>query len=361
MIYFFVLSLLFYLAPLDKPQLRDVYIIVAFIVLLIFLGARWETGTDWESYIEYFQDLDNYRNFEPGYVLENEVVRLFTDNFTVFLFVNGALALAPIALFLRKESSGSIALGVTIFYAYYYLITYFGASRRIIAVGLCVLAAVQLLEKRHKLALLLIFSGSCFHYSAMLSVLYFPLARYRPSIGNMVRFTTVVVAALGLIYALLPLLMNVSIFSHIFIRVGEYLIGDTSVDGYDKATLSMLSIVKRSVIIVFVVYTLIRNENKISPREMFFSNCYIVSFAIYLVSEFALGDIFKTFTIYFSIFEVVLIPNLIRTHEPRLRFFLYGLFVPYIILQTYSATFGNPFVDLYVPYRLAPDLRWIGI
>lgn len=359
MIYFLILLMLFYLAPLDRLGLRDAYIVIAFIVLLIFLGARWETGTDWDSYIEYFQDLDNYRSFEPAYVLENEFIRLFTVNYTIFLFINGALALIPIAWFLRKESHGSLALGVTIFYAYYYLITYFGASRRIVAIGLCVLAAIQLLENRHKLAISLILVGSCFHYSAFLSVLYFPLKRFRFSIGSVVRFLVIVIAALSLVYALFPLLIKVDIFSHIFIRVGEYLVGDTSVEGYDKTTLSLLSIIKRSIFIIFVVYTLIKSKYKISSREIFYSNCYIFSFVIYLISEFALGDIFKTFTIYFSIFEVVLIPNLIRTHEPRMRFFLYSLFVPYIILQTYSATFGNPFVDLYIPYRLAPSFGGI--
>ena len=192
MIYFFVLALLFFIAPLDRARLRNTYIIAMFLVLLVFLAARWETGTDWESYIEYFKDLDNYRNFEPGFVFENEVVRLFTDNYTVFLFINGALALAPIAWFLRKESHGSIALSLSLFYAYYYLITYFGASRRIIAIGLCVLAAMQLLEKRHKLALLLVFLGSSFHYSAMLCVFYFPIANYRPTTRDAFRLITLI-------------------------------------------------------------------------------------------------------------------------------------------------------------------------
>ena len=357
MIYFFVLALMFCLTPLDRARLRDAYIIATFLVLLVFLGARWETGTDWESYIEYFKDLDNYRNFEPGYVVENEVVRLFTDDYTIFLFVNGALALAPIAWFLHKESRGSLALGLMIFYAYYYIITYFGASRRIIAIGLCVLAAMQLLEKRHKLAFLMLLVGSFFHYSAMLCVIYFPIARYRPSIRDTFRLMITIGVLAGLIYALLPLLMNVSIFSHIFIRVGEYLVGDTSVEGYEKATLSVLSIAKRLIIIFFIIYSLVKNKKKISSRDIFFSNCYFFSFIIYLASEFLLGDIFKTFTIYFSIYEIVLIPNLIRTHEPRLRFFLFSLFVPYVILQTYSATFGNPFVDLYIPYHLSPNFR----
>ena len=360
MIYFFVFVLLLCLLPLDRPGLRSTYQLLGFTVLLVLLGARWETGTDWDPYIEYFRDLDNYRNFEPGYVLLNEAVRFFSNNYTLFLFINGTLALAPIFWFIRKESNGSIPLGLVIFYSYYYLITYFGASRRIIAIGLCVLAAMQLLQKKRTLAFLLILMGSIFHYSAMLCIIYFLLPGNLLSIRHTFRFAISVAASLGLIYALLPLLLNIDVFSHIFFRVGEYLLGDTSVDGYDKATLSVLSVVKRLGIITFIILTLGINRSKITAREIFFSNCYFFSFAIYLLSEIVLGDIFKTFTIYFSIFEIVLIPNLIRTHEPRLRVFLYGLFVPYLILQTYSATFGNPFVDLYIPYRLAPDFRWIG-
>jgi transmembrane protein EpsG len=359
MIYFIMLSVLVYLSLLDKPRLRDVYILSSFFVLLVFLGARWETGTDWESYIEYFQELDNYRNFEIGYVLANQLVRQFSDNYTVFLFVNGALALAPIAWFIRKESRGSIALSLTLFYSYYFIITYFGASRRIIAIGLCVLAAMQLMEKRHRLAFLLILAGSCFHYSAIICFIYYPLARYRPSLRNLFHFAIFLGVTAGLIFVSLPFLLKVGIFFDIFIRVGEYLIGDTLVEGYDRATLSVLSIAKRLLVIIFLIYSLAKNKNRVGHRDIFYSNCYLFSFAIYLVSEFLLGDIFKTFTIYFSIFEIALIPNLIRLHEPRLRFFLYVLFIPYVILQTYSASFGNPFVELYIPYHLAPDLRWI--
>jgi len=356
MIYFIVLGVLFSLAWLDNSKSRNAYIAIAFLVLLLFLGARWETGTDWGSYIEFFQDLDNYRSFEPGYVILNEAVRLFTASYTIFLFVNGALALAPIAFFIRKEARGSVVISVGIFYAYYYLITYFGATRRIIAIGLCVLAAMCLLQKRRKIALALILAGACFHYSAMLCLIYFPLERFRPSLRDACRFAVLAGLTIILLYAATPLLMRIGVVSDIFVRVGEYLIGDTSVEGYDRATLSILSIAKRSLFIVFVAYSVIKNRSKIGPHDMFYANCYFFSFVIYLLSEFVIGDIFKTFTIYFSIFEIALMPNLIRTYKARWRFILYCLFVPYVILQTYSATYGNPFVDMYIPYRLSPNL-----
>ena len=355
MIYFFIFTLLLCLGPLDYSGYRSTYQLLAFTILLFFLGARWETGTDWDPYIEYFRELDNYREFEPGYVLLNEAVRLFSINYSLFLFICGALALAPIFWFLRKESRGSIPLGLLMFYSYYYLITYFGANRRIIAIGLCVLAAMQLLEKKRKFAFFLVLIGSLFHYSAMICVIYFFIPENVLSIRNTLRFAIVTFASSLLIYILLPLLLSLDVFSQILFRVGEYLLGDTSVDGYDKATLSVFSVVKRLCIVTFIILTLVSNRIKITTREIFFANSYFFSFAVYLISEFVLGDIFKTFTIYFSIFEIALIPNFIRTYEPRLRVFLYCLFMPYLILQTYSATFGNPFVDLYIPYRLAPE------
>lgn len=353
-IYFIVLALLLSSSPLDRPSFRVAYLLIGFTLLLFILGARWETGTDWGPYNEYFQDLDNYRNFEPGYVLINEVVRIFSDNYTVFLFVNGFLALAPIFWFIRKESRGSIPLGLAIFYSYYYLITYFGATRRIMAIGLCILASIYLLDKSHKIALSLILLGSCFHYSAIICIFYFPLVRYYISFYNLFRLAIITLTAIIIIYLALPFLIKIDIFSNVFFRVGEYLIGDTSVDGYDKKTTSLLSIFKRLVIIFFIAYSFLKNKNQLGYREIFFANCYIFSFAIYLVSEFMFGDIFKTLTIYFSIFEMVLIPTLISTYRFKLRFILYFIFLLYLIIQTYSATFGNPFVDLYIPYRLAP-------
>jgi transmembrane protein EpsG len=359
MTYFYVLALLLYTAPLARLGHRGAYLLLGFTALLFFLGARWETGTDWFPYIEYFRNLDNFRNFEIGYVLFNETVRQFSDNYTLFLFLGGGIALAPIFWFLREESRGWVPLGVMIFYSYYYLITYFGASRRIIAIGLCVLAAMKLLEKKQKFAFLLIALGSFFHYSAIICILYFPLQRANLSIKGIFQIFVTITGAFIVTLILIPYLIKIDVFYQINSRVGEYLVGDTSVDGYNENVLSIFSIMKRSIFIIFVIFTYTKFKNKITSNESFFVNSYIFSFFIYLISEFAVGDIFKTFTIYFSIFEIVLIPNLIRKYQFNFRLILYILFMPYLILQTYTATFGNPFVDMYIPYRLAPEFGWI--
>jgi transmembrane protein EpsG len=359
MTYFYVLALLLYAAPLAHLGHRAAYLLLGFTVLLFFLGARWETGTDWFPYIEYFQNLDNFRNFEIGYVLFNEAVRQFSDNYTIFLFIGGGIALAPIFWFLREESRGWVPLGLMIFYSYYFLITYFGASRRIIAIGLCVLAAMKLLEKKKKFAFLLIILGSFFHYSAMICILYFLLDRINLSIKGIFQIMIAMSGAIIVSLLLNPYLNQIDIFYHITGRVTEYLVGETSVEGYNENAVSIFSIIKRSIFIVFVIYTVSIFKKNITSNETFFINSYIVSFFIYLISEFAVGDIFKTFTIYFSIFEIVLIPNLIRKYQFNVRLILYIAFVPYLILQTYSATFGNPFVDMYIPYRLAPEFGWI--
>jgi transmembrane protein EpsG len=356
MIYFALLAIVFCLAPIDTRRHRDVYLSVTFLLLTVFLSVRWETGTDWDSYFEYFHELDNYRNFEIGYVLENEAIRLFTDNFTLFLFINSTIAIIPIAMFIRNECKGSTTLACAIFYSYYYVITYFGSDRRIVAIALCVLAAMQLLEQRRRLAFALIVAAACFHYSAMLCMLYFPLEQFQWSRRQAWRLGFWAVTGGMLLYLALPLLMSIGIFQQPLTRAAEYLIVDTSVEGYDKSTLSVLSIAKRLLIIGFIAFSIVKNRRQASSRDVFFANSYFLSFAIYLCSELVIGDIFKTFTIYFSIFEIALIPNLIMAYNRRSRVVLYGLFVAYLCYQTYSATFGNPFVELYIPYRISPDL-----
>lgn len=356
MIYFAVLAVLLCMAPLDTRRDRDLYLLATFLLLTVFLSLRWETGTDWDSYFEYFHELDNYRAFEIGYVLENEFIRLFTDNFTLFLLINSTIALIPVALLIRNESKGSTALACAIFYSYYYVITYFGSDRRIVAIALCLLAAMQLLEQRRRRAFVLIVAAACFHYSAMLCLLYFPLEQFRWSKRQAWRLGFWALIGGGVLYLALPLLMSIGIFQQPLTRAAEYLIVDTSVEGYDKSTVSALSIAKRLLIIGFIAFSVVKNRRETSARDVFFANCYFLSFAIYLLSELVIGDIFKTFTIYFSIFEVALIPNLIMAYNRRSRVVLYGLFVVYLVYQTYSATFGNPFVELYIPYRVSPDL-----
>lgn len=356
MIYFY-----FFFATLGLGSLAAVrryglqlFIACSFVLFLLFLSLRWETGTDWYSYYEFFQQLDNYRMFEIGYVFENNLVRMFTNSFTVFLIINSFFALLPIFYFLKKEARRLAPLGLLFFYSYYYLITYFGSDRRIIAIGFCFTAAFAILYGRMWLGLLLIVLGGCFHSSAGLCLLYFPLA----SSSAMQRFYIRIGIAFGILVALgfafYQQLLAIDIIAHPLLQFAYYLNPELTPPpaGYNLFLVSLLSMTKRSVILFFILIS-VRYLKLNDMKTKFFVRSYVFSYVLYLVSILTV-NLFDTFTIYFSIFEIILVPRIISHYKGYTRVLIILVFVCYLLLQTYNATEGNPYATLYLPYR------WIG-
>ena len=70
------------------------------IILISFIGFRWETGTDWEAYKDLFDTLQldwsflfNVYHFDIGYVLFNALIKLFSNDYTLFLICNSVITI----------------------------------------------------------------------------------------------------------------------------------------------------------------------------------------------------------------------------------------------------------------------------
>jgi len=63
---------------LNKRVAKSIFIFYS-IVFFALSFLRWETGTDWDSYYEYFNSINNWfenTEFEPAYALVNEFAKL---------------------------------------------------------------------------------------------------------------------------------------------------------------------------------------------------------------------------------------------------------------------------------------------
>ena len=68
------------------------YLTLSILFLLSFL--RWERGTDWSGYYDYFSniyDLNFSNNFENGFILLNYCIHYLFNSYTVLLFILAAI------------------------------------------------------------------------------------------------------------------------------------------------------------------------------------------------------------------------------------------------------------------------------
>lgn len=331
-------------------------------VLICFIGGRWETGTDWAPYYNMFSyqyyDAD-YESVlygvEIGYVLFNRIVSFISDEYSLLLFIDAAVAVSAVYIFIARATVFP-SVGLFIFYNSYVITHFIGSNRRMIAIGFVCIAFLWLersIALRHNWRrwTLPFVLAAAFHRSSLLAFPALVVSRQRwPTpyvVGGLV-----ICAVLGLsgfpFLALQSIAMGLSDFSGI--TFVEKLLFYTTVDGaqaneeFDVFGQALLGIIKRSVNIAILLFYL--RFATVNNYWQSLYNIYVLGCGTYFLM---IGSpVFQVVSIYYTIVEVVLFPVLlssIRFGKASLIAILIGLQFLLLISSL------SPYFDLYVPYR----------
>ena len=170
-IYILVATVLFYVAYIAKGlrYQKKAYLCLS-IMLVLFDGLRWESGTDWGNYYQYFTTclMGDNSHFEVGYQTINRVVRSLTSSYTIFLLILAVALYTCLGLFFKKNSVAPI-LSLALFFALF--VSYQGMNRQFIAICFCLIAYNCLEDKMNICFIILVLIGSIFHITAFLFLL----------------------------------------------------------------------------------------------------------------------------------------------------------------------------------------------
>jgi len=372
--YFAVYVFLFTITVMEcalpmQGALRLNFTRLSLIGLTLMLALRWETGTDWDPYLELFRTLQldtssllAVYSFDIGYVFENALVRLVTDNYTIFLLFNSIIAMALVYTFIRRYSPFPNT-SVFIFYNSYFVAHYMGSNRRVIAIGFMLLLFAQLQRTSLARFAALQSLAVAFHRSSIVGI----LSRFIPDkpLSRRTIITLFVICGIfgalqlpvGIVEALGHLLSQ---FSKLEIIDKMIFYGENSAEHVSENVnifaQTVLAVAKRALFLGLFFNVLPRlKDNLVFTRLL---NVYIVGIAIYV---FFIGSpIFQVLSTYFCASEIALTAiataNLPRMHRINVCCFLF----PYGILQLSSAI--NPYPDLYLPYLsiFSDAQRWIA-
>lgn len=90
---FLILAFFSFLEIFSKKSSSTLPFFFVFSLVLFFLSfIRWETGTDWFTYENYFNSVNDWfieSEFELGFSLLNEFVKIYFDSYTFLLFLLG--------------------------------------------------------------------------------------------------------------------------------------------------------------------------------------------------------------------------------------------------------------------------------
>jgi hypothetical protein len=324
---------------------------IAYSVLVIQVGLRWETGTDWNPYLAHFENITDFAStspflngFEYGYSILVWLVKLISPEYTLFLLLH---AIIYYLLIFKSFQRYTPYLYLSMMMYYTLSMGMMGSNRQLIALGICIYALRFVIEKKPIFFLLLIILAICFHTTAFLFIIYYFLNR------NIKPLTLILILFLSFVIGKTQL-PNI-IFSNIgdliggkaAIKVFQYLQG--AADTLSEYKLSIIGLLKRVIFLTIFYY----NRKKISEKLIYYNtilNGYIVGIAFYFLFGPSLLVMVSKGSLYFNIMEPLLIASqfcLLKRKENKAIsiavLLIFAFFFFYQSITTYP--------DLFLPYK----------
>lgn len=168
-----IFSIFVFLEMFNKDIIEKYKYVFAFIcfALLVFQdGFRWETGTDWDPYHNFFEELTistqpEDSEFDIGYIIFTYIIRIITDNYTVFLTVFALLFYSSFFYFIFKASNFPFT-SLLIFYMG--TVYYMGMNRQFMAMMFYAIGLIGLINGRKLYFIAALILGAFFHKTILM-------------------------------------------------------------------------------------------------------------------------------------------------------------------------------------------------
>ena len=337
--------------PEIVKKYKFLFAFICFAFLVFQDGFRWETGTDWEPYYNFFQELTINDNaiedteFDIGFVMFTYAIRLFTDNYSVFLIIFAILFYSAF-FYLIFNVTDCPFTALLIFYMS--TVYYMGMNRQFMAMMFYAVGLVYLIRgSKFKFVLILIL-GALFHKTILIGIVALFLNRKMSKLLLIpILSLTILIAASGIINKL-PL--------GIFALLGEN--AGTKMEFYSlngdatSITSMILATIRR---LIWIVPLLILDKKLDKPQgyELIF-NLYLIGTLFYILCNGTILQIVVSRAlIYFNIMEMFLVPILFKPLKPNYgKLAITFVLIGYVCLYTLKGFHGyGEGTDYFLPYK----------
>lgn len=336
---------------LTKSQKRIMSFIL-FAILVFQVGLRWKTGTDWQIYLDNFENTDDYNGvilnvvigFEIGYGTFVFLVRKMTESYSVFLAIH-ALIYYLLIFSASKKLSPFPYVALLVFYVS--TLGVLGSNRQLLAVAICLYALQYVLDKKPYKFFFLIAIAFLFHSTAILFCIMYLLNRRIKE--NIVILVLILAFIIG----------KTSIPLHVFSILGSSIggAGESKVSAYtdganaalSEHALSLVGLIRRLIYLFLFLYTSRLLEKKLKYFNLIF-NGYLFGLVFYFLFSSSLIIMVNRGSLYFNVLECFLISSQFIILKDKLErcyvLILLFVFCIFLFYQSISA-----YDDLFIPYK----------
>ncbi|WP_188750202.1 EpsG family protein [Parapedobacter defluvii] len=358
-IYIVVFILLSLLTILDLVKVDLLYKKILFATVLILLivisGVRWDTGPDWDSYHNFYDDIEHFVHsstlnfFEPGFTYLNLFSTRLGLNYTSFLFFVAVITIGLKGLVFSRNHS---VLFVLLFLYYCYYLADIFSVRQFTAVSICLFGLKYIEYRRFLPFLCCILLAASIHISAVFFLLAYWFYRFK--LTNAALYTLLIVGfTVGLIGVsgwAIKLVVNIigvdAATAEKLLLYGDEGLETSHTNPYLSYTLGVL---KRTFILPLLIYGQCYISTDILPRYLGYLNLLVFGNMIYFIFILSVPVITRL-ALPFLYMEIFLLSYLlISLNDFKLKIFFFILVLIFGAFRLYL--FMYPYWDLYVPFQ----------
>jgi hypothetical protein len=353
--YFIIFTILAIFSALEvyglKHEVTKKFFYLLSFCLFVLSFIRWETGTDWESYINFFNrsyEWGRDDDFEWGYARINELVKIFFDNYTVFLFVLGAILFyfqsRSILLFSPYPTTSLLFLWCVIFGNVFFV-------RQSVATVILFYSIRYIQARNLYKFLLLVGLATLFHLTSLIFILAWFVYHLKIRTYIMILFIAI---SLSLTVFLTKLMSTIgdSAGPIVQMKLAVYLDSAGETLGMETTSLTQI-IIKGFANKIFTFGLMLLFLKRIESKGIEFRgylNLYWVSILIYF-STISISIVFVRLSLVFDMASILLIPIMLNNIERLyMRFFYFFIFLCYLLLRLYLSIVGS-YYNSYVPFK----------
>lgn len=332
--YILVILAFFFSHVNENKSTRRIYTIICFIIIGGLAAFRYTPEyADYANYAAEYIRANSMtweevgKSKSPAMFAVSKIANYFTDEPQMFFIITSSFIAIVILRFILKYSS-NIYISVTAFWGLLYWNTSINIVRQYMAVAIIIIAYDIIVKEKLRFIdyakiVLLIMLAALFHNSALLMIFGIFILRLR------IQQTSIGILNSIIVYVLLSTFISYG-YSFVYNYYGID-------DSYGRESASVFGIIVPAFICLsawFYRREIIERDN----RNTYLINASLVSFILTLISVFGML-IVQRLAIYFSIFSILLLPEIFRSlfkefyFKSQTSIFLLGIIVYYGMLN----------------------------
>ena len=318
--------------------------------MVVIVGLRWETGTDWEPYLAQFENSTDLRymftynlGMERGFVLINYLVRIITPYYSILLFL---IAIVMYFFFMKSFTKLTKYPQLTNLLFFSSTLGLMGSNRQLLAASVIMFGVTNLIDGKKINFIFSIVISFFFHTTSLLASVYYFLNR---KIKSWILYLSIVIA-----FVIGKTQIPVTLFS-LFGGLNTYTMEksdtylSTAKEVLQTTELSLLGLLKR--LLFLLIFILIRE--KVTEKLKHFNlllNGYVFGTIFYFLFSSTLLVMVSRGSIYFAMMEPLLLTSIsyVLKRDIDKLVFLFVMLVLSILLMFQSI---SPYPDLFDPYK----------